>query len=212
MRGWGDRLSNRYIRENQTMANTNEVARCLFPFALGSALAAVSFIASEPAPAAAIIVTQLVSGLAINYASAWISPLLVTLHPREWSSTNLDLDRVARHALLTILFETLTEQGIDRREAENAVAKAANAWDTHIFLDAVSSQAELIAFLRQPQPLQPDRAEAWRARSRGTNTSRFSGPTGPPSGHDSRERSRYCSATTSEPFEPLPFICSGFCC
>ena len=190
------------------MANKSEVARCLFPFAMGSALGAVSLIVPATAPAAAAIVAKLVNGLATNYASAWISPLLGAL-ASEWSSTNFDLDRVARHALLTILFETLTEHGIGRRETDRAIGKAAEAWDIRIIQDAVPSQDELVAFLREPRPLHPDGAEAWRARSWGTNTSSCTARTGKPSGHDSRERSKYCSAATSAPLEPLPFISSG---
>ncbi len=182
------------------MPKPTEIARCLFPLAVGSAIGAGGLALSATIPVAATVVGQLVGGLAINYSSAWIAPLLGQLNSTDWSSINFDLERVARHALLTILYETLTQSGVDEtaetplfktgfgegntltdflsraraalgsvheaspnrvlgeKEAGKAVQKANEAWDLNIFVEAVPGQDELIAFLRQPQPLAPARA------------------------------------------------------
>ena len=75
----------------------DQLRRHLFPVAIGSALGAMGIACgAEPGLATAKIVAQLVSGLAINYASGGISPLLGTLRGEEGPAAEDDLTALPR--------------------------------------------------------------------------------------------------------------------
>jgi hypothetical protein len=70
--------------------------RNLSAFLSSAALAAVCSLPFLSPPGAAAIVANLVSNLAVGYASGKIDPLLERFSSEDWSAANFDLDRGER--------------------------------------------------------------------------------------------------------------------
>ncbi|MFN7938374.1 MAG: hypothetical protein U0R19_33920 [Bryobacteraceae bacterium] len=133
------------------MADWQKHGKPLFPIALGSALGVIGLASSAPQlPAASIIVAQLVSGLAINYTSERISSLLKGDEASTGPGINYDLDRVATHALLTILYEVLGKQGI---EPDPVIRQVGKVWNLELFREPVPDSHQLVELLRMPGSL-----------------------------------------------------------
>ena len=145
------------------MTNRTVPGRDLLAFMTSAALGAVAATHTvnpvNPVSSAAVVAT-LVTGLAINYASARLEPLLASASSREWSASNFDLDRVSEHALLTILYDTLLEIGISEKQAKRTVKEAGESWSLRIFREELSTESELVAALREPGPMPLDQAHA----------------------------------------------------
>ena len=140
------------------MASSNAPGHDLLAFVTSTVLGAAAT-APMHLPAAAALVANLVANLAFGYASGKIDPVLGRFNSEDWTLANSDLDRVAEHALLTILYETLIDNGIGEREAKRTVGAAGDSWDLRIFRDASPTEKQLIAFLRQPGPMPSEQAQ-----------------------------------------------------
>jgi hypothetical protein len=113
--------------------DTDDGDKGLLPLALFGCVGALGLAFSVAQPTAAIVVAQLIAGIAINRASDHIPALLKSIGTTGHQEPNHDLERVAKHAVLTILYETLQSHGWDKSSLETIVRDASSRWDVSVF-------------------------------------------------------------------------------
>ncbi|MCC6540080.1 MAG: hypothetical protein IT162_21205, partial [Bryobacterales bacterium] len=104
--------------------------------------------------AAANVVAQLVAGLAVNYTSDKLTPLLDgTGAAGDGPEVNHDLERVAKLSLLTLLYDVLDGQGVSASERDRCIQQAGEAWDLRLIPTTLSATA-LVDLLREPAAIE----------------------------------------------------------